>query len=255
MLKKERLVKILNMINCQGIVTVNDLINEVNVSDMTIRRYLDELDKSGQIIRVHGGAQSLSYSTKKELSHSEKLKLQMYEKELIAKVAASHINDGDTVFLGPGTTLELLANHLANKRIRVITNNYPAFEILKQSDSVNVIITGGEYRENTGALIGPITNATLKNLNFTKAFFSSNGIHDEAIAAYNIEEGEAQKIALNNARTRYLLADTKKLNKDDFYVFYNLRDVDYLITDYSISKDIKNYYEQYVNIIVADKDN
>ena len=255
MLKRERLVKILDMVNSQGIVKVSDIINEISVSAMTVRRYSDELDKSGKIIRIHGGAQSLSYSIDQELSHSEKLKLQIYEKEKIAKIAASHINDGDTVFLGPGTTIELLAHHLINKRIRIITNNSPAFEILKQSDSANIILTGGDFRKNTGALIGPITNAALKNLNFTKSFISANGIHNESISTYNIEEGEAQRIALNNSRTKYLLADNKKLNKDDFYVFYDLHDIDYLITDCSIIKDVKNHYEQYVTIIVADKDN
>ena len=59
------------------------------------------------------------------------------------------------------------------------------------------------------------------------------------------------QIALNNSRTKYLLLDNKKLNKDDFYVFYNLHDIDYLITDHSINKDVKIHYEQYVNIIVT----
>ncbi|RDY27684.1 DeoR/GlpR transcriptional regulator [Romboutsia weinsteinii] len=255
MLKRERLVKILNKINNQGIVTVNEIINDINVSDMTVRRYLDELDKAGKIIRIHGGAQSISYAIDQELSHSEKLKLQMNEKEEIAKIAASNIHDGDTVFLGPGTTIELLARHLINKRIRIITNNYPVFDILKQSNSANIILTGGDFRKNTGALVGPIANSTLKNLNFTKAFISSNGIHNEDISTSNVEEGEAQRIALNNSRTKYLIADNKKLNKDDFYVFYNLHDIDYLITDYTINKEVKQHYEQYVDIIVAGEHN
>ncbi|MBO3445537.1 DeoR/GlpR family DNA-binding transcription regulator [Clostridium sp. CCUG 7971] len=255
MLKRERLVKILNKINNQGIVTVNEIINDINVSDMTVRRYLDELDKSGKIIRIHGGAQSISYAIDQELSHSEKLNLQIDEKEQIAKVAASYIHDGDTVFLGPGTTIELLAHHLIDKRIRIVTNNYPVFDILKQSISADIIITGGDFRKNTGALVGPIANSTLKNLNFTKAFVSSNGIHNEDISTYSVEEGEAQRIALNNSRTKYLVADNKKLNKDDFYVFYDLHDIDYLITDYTISKEVKQHYEQYVDIIVADRHN
>ena len=185
------------------------------------------------------------------MSHSEKQTLQIEEKRKIVELASTYINDGDTIFLGPGTTIELLAHFLINKRIRIVTNNYPAFEILKQSDSVNIILTGGDFRKNTGALVGPITNANLKRINFTKSFISANGIHNESICTYNIEEGEAQEIALNNSRTKYLLLDNKKLNKDDFYVFYNLHDIDYLITDHSINKDVKIHYEQYVNIIVT----
>ena len=251
MLKRERLHKIVEMVNTQGIITVNEIINKLDVSDMTIRRDLDELDKAGKIVRIHGGAQSMSYSINQELSHSEKQELQIEEKRKIVQLASTYINDGDTIFLGPGTTIELLSHFLVNKHIRIVTNNYPAFEILKQSDSVNLILTGGDFRKNTGALVGPITNTNLKRINFTKAFISANGIHNESICTYNIEEGEAQEIALNNSRTKYLLLDNKKLNKDDFYVFYNLHDIDHLITDGNINKDVKTHYEQYVNIIVT----
>ena len=251
MLKRERLHKIVEMVNTQGIITVNEIINKLDVSDMTIRRDLDELDKAGKIVRIHGGAQSISYSINQELSHSEKQELQMEEKRKIVQLASTYINDGDTIFLGPGTTIELLSHFLVNKHIRIVTNNYPAFEILKQSDSVNLILTGGDFRKNTGALVGTITNTNLKRINFTKAFISANGIHNESICTYNIEEGEAQEIALNNSRTKYLLLDNKKLNKDDFYVFYNLHDIDHLITDGNINKDVKTHYEQYVIIIVT----
>ncbi|MGC2930663.1 DeoR family transcriptional regulator, partial [Enterococcus faecium] len=62
MLKKERLLTIVEMVNKKGILTVNEIINQLVVSDMTVRRDLDELEKSGKLLRVHGGAQSLSYT-------------------------------------------------------------------------------------------------------------------------------------------------------------------------------------------------
>ncbi len=72
MLKKERLLTIVEMVNKKGILTVNEIINQLDVSDMTVRRDLDELEKSGKLLRVHGGAQSLSYTLDQELSHTEK---------------------------------------------------------------------------------------------------------------------------------------------------------------------------------------
>jgi DeoR family lactose phosphotransferase system repressor len=253
MLKRERLLKIIEMTNSHGVITVNEIIQELSVSDMTVRRDLDELDKAGKIIRIHGGAQSLSYSIDKELSHSEKKTVQIEEKQQIAQLAASFVQDGDTVFLGPGTTMELLATLLATKRIRIITNNYPVFDILAQHEIADIILVGGDYRKNTGAFVGPIVNDTLKKLKFTKAFISANGIHNEAISTYNIEEGEAQQIALNNSRTKFILADHQKLNRDDFYVFYNLHDMDYLITDSAVIEDVQRHYEQYVDIKIAEK--
>ena len=70
MLKKERLLTIVEMVNKKGILTVNEIINQLDVSDMTVRRDLDELEKSGKLLRVHGGAQSLSYTLDQELSHT-----------------------------------------------------------------------------------------------------------------------------------------------------------------------------------------
>lgn len=72
MLKRERLMMLLDMVNQNGIMTVKDLINELGVSDMTIRRDLDELADSGKLVRIHGGAQSVASSDATELSHIEK---------------------------------------------------------------------------------------------------------------------------------------------------------------------------------------
>ena len=81
MLKRERLMKICKIVNELGIVTVNEIIDELNVSDMTVRRDLDELEKSGKLLRIHGGAQSLTYSLDHELSHIEKSTVQVNEKQ------------------------------------------------------------------------------------------------------------------------------------------------------------------------------
>lgn len=175
---------------------------------MTVRKDLDELDKAGKIVRIHGGAQSISYSINQELSHAEKQALQIDEKSKIAQLAASYVEDGDTIFLSPGTTIELLAQYLINKHIRIITNNYAVFEILKQSDSADIILTGGDFRRNTWG-----SSRSYCKYKFKKV----------------------------------------KLYKDDFYVFYNLHDIDYLITDCSINKDVKIHYNQYVNLIIAEK--
>ncbi|NTM34778.1 DeoR/GlpR transcriptional regulator [Enterococcus faecium] len=252
MLKKERLLTIVEMVNKKGILTVNEIINQLDVSDMTVRRDLDELEKSGKLLRVHGGAQSISYTLDQELSHTEKATLQIQEKKEIAATAASLIHEGETIFLGPGTTIELLATHLLNKKIRIITNNYPVFDILAQADGPEILLIGGDFRKNTGAFVGPITNDNLRRLKFTKAFISSNGVHNEAISTYSTEEGEAQQIALNNSRKKYLLVDNKKFNRDDFYVFYNLHDFDLLITDRQISREVQEHYAQYVDLQIAD---
>lgn len=79
MLKRERLTRILQMVNEKGIVDTADIMEALAVSDMTVRRDLDELEKSGKLIRVRGGAQSLDYNIDFELSHLQKSTVQIEE--------------------------------------------------------------------------------------------------------------------------------------------------------------------------------
>lgn len=251
MLKKERLVTITQMVNQKGIISINDIVEKLNISDMTARRDLDELEKSGKLMRVHGGAQSLTFSMDHELSHLEKSSVQIKEKTRIAEKAATLVQDGESIFLGPGTTIQLLAEKLRGRQIRVITNSLAVFNILVNHSSTEVILTGGEYRENTNTFVGPITNHILHKLKYNKAFISCNGIYNSDITTYSLEEGEAQEICLNNAKNKYLLADSKKFNRSDFYVFYSLFDFDTLITDNEIDDDILKHYQEYTSIITV----
>ncbi len=135
---------------------------------------------------------------------------------------------------------------LTKHRIRVITNSLPIFDILKDSETIDLILLGGEYRPITGALVGNITQKSLENLSFSKSYVSTNGINHSSIATYSDGEGVIQQIALDNAISRYLLADSTKFNKFDFYEFYELKNLDSIITD---SKLPKHIFEQYSELI------
>lgn len=143
MLKRERLTRILQMVNEKGIVDTADIMEALAVSDMTVRRDLDELEKSGKLIRVRGGAQSLDYNIDFELSHLQKSTVQIEEKRDIARYAASLVQDHETIFLGPGTTLEMMASMIPDKDIRIVTPSLPAFEVLKERMEDGLLLVGG----------------------------------------------------------------------------------------------------------------
>lgn len=251
MLKKERLRYICEKVSTKGIITVHEIMQDLDVSDMTIRRDLDELEKAGKLLRIHGGAQSLTYSLDHELSHMEKSYVQIDEKQAIAMYAATLIQEGETIYLGPGTTIQILATLLREKNVRVITNSYHVFDILMHAKQAKVVLIGGEYRDHTGTFVGPITNYDLSLLKFSKAFISCNGIYHDTITTYSLEEGEAQRIALNNARQKYLLADYTKFSREDFYTYYNLHDFDQVITDENIRPDVLQHYNQYSEVVIG----
>lgn len=251
MLKSERLARIVSMVNEKGVVNASEIMDTLGVSDMTVRRDLDELEKSGKLVRIRGGAQSLDFNIDYELSHLQKSTVQVEEKMAIARAAAEFAKDHETIFLGPGTTIEMLATLLANRDLRVVTSSLPVFEALEEKFDDRILLVGGRYRANTGSFCGVLANQIVSSLKFNKAFISCNGIIDDQITTASMEEGELQKIACNNAREVYLLADGHKFNREDFYVYYHLYNVDVLITDDRIHEDTLERYRAFTRIETA----
>ena len=255
MLKKERHEKIIKAVNSKGIITTQELMQILEVSDMTIRRDLEELNTSGKLIRIHGGAQSVTYSIDIELSHTQKQVIHMEEKLAIARYTANLIKDHDTIYLGPGTTIELMASMIRSKPDFILTNSLPVFETLKDRFEKQLILCGGTYRNHTGCFVGTITNEQLGQFNLNAAFISCNGISNENISTSSLEEGKAQAIALKHSRQRYLLADHSKFNRQDLYNYYSLYNIDEVISDPSLSEELAARYSMYTEIQKAETDN
>ena len=250
--KKRRLEKIIEMLKIDGTITIKEIIDELNISDMTARRDLDALEADGLLTRTHGGAHLITSKKPLEKTHIEKKILNTKEKRDIAKKASSFIKDGDTIFIGPGTTLEHLALELKGHKIRVITNSLPVFLILNNSETIDLLLLGGEYREVTGAFVGSMASTNLKAMRFAKAFVSANAVTHNSIATYSDKEGVIQQLALNNAVEKFLLVDSTKFDRYDFFNFYNLDQLDTIITDNQISPQHLEEFSQYTTILKAD---
>ena len=250
--KDERFIAIEKMVNQKGVAMVTDLMKVLNVSDMTIRRDLDELENSGKIIRIHGGAQSLTYNNQSEMAHRDKELIHREEKNKVAQIAASCIREGDTIFLGTGTTVEFMADFINLSYIRVITNSLPVFERfqLLHKNYENILI-GGNYRERTGAFVGGITNDSLVKLRFSRSFIGVNGINGGNVFTSSLEEGSTQSLAMQNASKRNILADYHKLGREDFYRFYSLSDIDTLITNCEADTDAVSQCEAHTKVLLA----
>ncbi|WP_256083411.1 DeoR/GlpR family DNA-binding transcription regulator, partial [Staphylococcus aureus] len=124
--------------------------------DMTFLRDLIKLENKGILTKIHGGARSNSTFQHKEISHNEKHTRQIDEKRYISKKAASLIEDGDTLFYGPGTTVELLAEEVNHHTITIITNCLQVYKILLEKKKANfrVYLIGGEMRHIKEAFVG-----------------------------------------------------------------------------------------------------
>ncbi len=241
MKKRERLEEITRLVNQKGTIRVSDIVKLLNVTDMTVRRDLVELEEQGVLTKIHGGARSNKAFQYREYSHAEKHIQNKEAKQAIASKAAQLIEDGDTIFLGPGTTVAFLAEALNNQRLTVITNCMPVFTLLmaKKTEDFQVFLLGCEYRQVTEAFVGEITNTSLEKLRFSKMFFSGNGVRDGEVMTSTLAEAYTQNLALKHSLEKYLLLDSSKIGKDDFTSFCKLRDLTALITD--VKTEDENY--------------
>lgn len=250
MLKEQRHEGILNLVNENIIMKVSDLTDLLNVSDMTIRRDLMELEQKGLLTRIHGGARSNSDAEDLlERSHSEKQKINIDNKLEVAQKIVECIDDNDVIFLGPGTTIELVPELLTQKNLKVITNSLPVFNHLSEKKDYEIILIGGVYRKMTGAFVGGIANNAIKSMKTAKAFIGVNGIYDNILTNYNEEEGLTQRLILDNAIEKYIISDSSKFNVLDFYEFYDLGNVTGLITDSHVSNQDLEKYSKYTEIL------
>lgn len=252
-MKEERQQIIVEELNTVGFVSVSDLTDKMQVTEMTIRRDLKELEIKGLLKRIHGGAKPLDALHSKEISHQEKRKKNIDEKIKIAKIINSLIQEESTVFLGTGTTIELVAEFIKGRNIRVVTNSYYLFEKLAYEEKPDVILIGGTFRSKTGAFVGNFTNELLRNIRVDCAFIGANGIYENGAFDSNPAESEALKIIMDNARNKYIAVDYSKIGKEDFLEFYSLDEITALIVDENIEEKSKNRLSKLTEIITNPK--
>lgn len=250
MLKEERQQVILDLLDQRKIIKISDLTTVIDVTEMTIRRDLKELEQHNLLTRIHGGAMFAEGNDVLpiELSHIEKKQLNLNEKQEIASLAANEINDGDVIFLGAGTTLELVYDFLKIKHAIILTNSIFVFNKFQFDSRFELILIGGNYRPLTGAFYGSITSTMLRDIHVDKAFIGVNAIHQNSLYNANADEGIIERLVLENAGRTYILADNSKFNQKAFYHFYDLSLADMLLTDSQFSEKLLTNYSQFITI-------
>ena len=248
-MKESRHLVILKELEQNGVVSVKHLKEILDVTAMTIRRDLIELEQQDLLIRVHGGAHKKAKETFNEASHIEKTTINVAEKKVIARKCADLITDGDTVFIGSGTTTSFISDYLEDKKISIVTNSLPIFETLKDNPNLDIILVGGRYRMKTQTFVGQFANKLLKEIKVAKAFIGVNGIDGHNVTTANEEEGNGNAIILNTAVEKYIVADNTKLDSYSFYTFYHLDDVNAIVTDDTISDELRERYQVFTKII------
>ncbi|MDT8718586.1 DeoR/GlpR transcriptional regulator [Clostridium sp. 19966] len=252
MFGEERKAQIINLLKLQGDVKVSNLADTYKVSEVTIRKDLQELEEEGLIKRVHGGA-VLVHNTKFEPTFYEKVDKFIEEKIAIGKQAASMVEDGDTVALDGGTTNLQIARNIRANNLTVITNSLDIAIELSNNHSNEVIVIGGTLRSHTRALIGPIASSILKNVRVDIAFVGANGISlDYGITTPNMNEAQTKREIIESAERVIIVCDHSKFSEVCFAKITDFDKIHYIVTDSKLDEGVrKEFREKGIRIITA----
>ena len=253
MIKAERQERVLEALEAQGTVTVKEVSDALGVSEMTVRRDLEELAAQGALVRVHGGARSVGSRQRsvlrREYSHAEKQERNRAQKLEAAAAAVKLVEEGSTIFLGTGTTVEQMATLLPAMSLRVVTNAIGVFNLLEAREEFELCLVGGMYRRRTGAFVGPMAEEAISALGIDAAFLGVNGVYGDAVSTASVEEGRFQQVALEAADARYAVCDASKIGRRDFYAFYQLSGFDALVCDAGVSPEQRAAVEEHTAVI------
>nr|WP_275689582.1 DeoR/GlpR transcriptional regulator [Collinsella aerofaciens] len=184
-----------------------------------------------------------------EYSHSEKRTKHAEEKLQIARRAVELIEESSTIFLGTGTTVEQMASMLPAFRLRIVTNSLSVFNLLEAREDCDLCLVGGMYRRRTAAFVGPTAEDALRALGIDAAFIGANGILDGDVSTSNMDEGRIQQLAFSKADSRYLIADSSKIGKRDFYTFCRLDSLDAVVCEPGITAEDRAAIEEHTQVI------
>jgi DeoR/GlpR family transcriptional regulator of sugar metabolism len=209
-----RLEKIKEYIAKNGSASIVELGGLFQVSEGTIRRDIDKLADAGSVIRLHGGA-SWPETARLEPPIYQRGNVNAEQKQWIGRTASDLIQEGETVFLGSGSTvLELARNLRTRKNLTVITNSLPIVNALSDCPDINVIMTGGLLRHSELSLIGHFVEKSLSDLRADKVVIGIHGIHlEHGLTNDFLPEAMSDRAIIRFSKTIIIVADSSKLGK------------------------------------------
>ncbi|HEY2420814.1 MAG TPA: DeoR/GlpR family DNA-binding transcription regulator [Neobacillus sp.] len=209
MLTPERHRIILQLLKDKNIVKIQEIMELTSSSESTIRRDLSQLEEQKFLKRIHGGASRLQGKLK-EASMVEKSSKNLQGKRVIAKYAASLVEEGDCIYLDAGSTVIEMIEFLTIKDIAVVTNGLMHLAPLLNK-GIPTYLIGGLAKPKTNALIGRGALAGLDLYRFDKCFMGVNGIHPQfGFTTPDQEEAMVKQKAISLSREAYILADSTK---------------------------------------------
>lgn len=235
MYAEERQSAIAGEVRSRGRVSVTDLAARFSVTGETVRRDLALLQRNGHLIRVHGGAVRPDVGAvvdEPDLVVREETR--RVQKSAIGAAAVALLPaDGGSVLLDAGTTtLQLALAIPGDTRLTFITNSIQIGGVVADIPGATVLLTGGRLRPKTGAVVGTDATAMLSRVRASVGFLGTNALSvAHGLSTPDADEAATKRAMIASCTTTVVLADSSKMNREEFVSFGALEDIDVLVTD------------------------
>jgi DeoR family fructose operon transcriptional repressor len=234
-------------------ISIHEITSYCNISPVTVRRDLAELEGKGLLIRTHGGA--IKPGNQVNLFDFDYKTLKNREEKIeICRRASFFINENETIYLDCGSTVFYMARFLKKmNNVRIITNSLPVVSELIQYPKIRIYLIGGELDNSRKALYGPMTENLLERYKADKAFIGAGGVSlKKGLSSIDEKEASITRKMAESATQVFLLCDSTKLEKDTYFNYSSLSKVTCLITDRNADTDIiKLYKKNNINILTC----
>lgn len=227
----ERQQELTRLLGQSGRLSVAQICKRFGISEATARRDLETLSEQGLVQRVHGGVIPVRQATPEE-PMLQRSRERVKEKERIGRAAASLVQDGETVFLGSGTTVLQVAHNLVSRSITVITNSLPVINLMSEKENINLISLGGMLRDSELSFIGHITEQALSEVRTDKVIIGIHAISiDQGLTNDYLPETMTDRAILKAGREIIVVADHTKVNTVAAAFLAPISNIHTLVTD------------------------
>jgi len=239
----ERRKRVLDLVHRKGVMALEDIAREVDVSQSTLRRDLNYWHQQGVLKRTHGGAIYLGDGSSLP-ALEERTGRQAEEKRAIARAAAARIRNGDAILLDGGTTTLEVARLLVGRPLQIVTNSLPIANLFASDRETDLVVLGGYVYPKTGVALGPMTVKAMEDIHVQQAILSCGGITAKGLFNSNLLLVETERRMLRCADEVVVVADRTKIGRQALAFLCELSAIDTLIVDAGIDAEQRQLVEE-----------
>jgi DeoR/GlpR family transcriptional regulator of sugar metabolism len=263
MLIAERQSRLKELLARKGMSDLDSLSSELQVSQSTIRRDVEQLEKGGLVRRTHGGviwvggddrsAAGANSNGARPYAFDQRMGYQTDAKRRIARAAARLVRPGQTVLIDGGTTTFYLAQQLLGQTLQLVTNSLPIANLFINDENVELVLVGGLLYPRYGVLLGPMAEHELGTIHAQTLFISVAGVHDGGLYNQNLLLVQAERRMMEQAQQVVLLVDSGKFGQQALARLCGLGDIDIVVADAGLTAEQRGQVASAgVQLIVAD---